>query len=462
MPLLPRTVLFTLASALALASAVQLSAQTSPPSQAPPVKLTNAEDHQRMMDQLHITALRPGADGYKTDSPNYAIYDESKVDRSYKLPDVLTTFGGKKVTAAKMWWNVRRPELVEYFDREINGRVPKGVPKVTWEIVSTAPETIGDIPVITKKLIGHVDNSAYPAITVNIDLTLSTPANAGGPVPVIMEFGSVFATRPGAAPPAAPTHPDWQKQVLAKGWGFAELIPTSYQADNGAGLDEGIIGLVNHGQPRKPEDWGAFRAWAWGASRTLDYFQTDPAVDAKQVGLEGHSRFADAVLVAMATDPRFAIVFVSSSGMGGAKPWRSPFGGRISNVTSDQEYHWVAGNLLKYGGPLTANDLLVDSNELLALCAPRPVFVSDGAATKPPGDGWVDARGSFDAVVAASPAWVLLGRKGVSATTFPAIETPVIDGDIAYREHAGNHTPVPNWPTFLTFASRYLYAPPAK
>jgi hypothetical protein len=420
--------------------------------------MTNAQDHQLMMDQLHITALRPGADGYKTDSPNYAVYDEAKADRSYKLPDALTTFAGKKVTTPKMWWNVRRPELVEYFDREINGRVPKNMPKVTWEVVSTTPETIGDVAVTTKKLVGHVDNSSYPAITVNIDLSLSTPANAKGPVPVMMEFGSVFPARPGAAP-AAPVHPDWQKQVLAKGWGFAELIPTSFQADNGAGLDEGIIGLVNKGQPRKPEDWGAFRAWAWGASRALDYFETDKTVDAKQVGLEGHSRFADAVLVAMANDPRFAIVFVSSSGMGGAKPYRSTFGGRISNVTSDQEYHWVAGNFLRFGGPLYPKDILVDSNALLALCAPRPVFVSDGAATAPPGDGWVDARGSFDAVAAASPVWVLMGKKGVGTTTFPGIEVPLIDGDIAYREHSGNHTPVPNWPTFITFASRYLKAP---
>ena len=112
-------------------------------------------------------------------------------------------------------------------------------------------------------------------------------------------------------PPPGPT---WQQQVLARGWGYAEYIPTSVQADNGAGLTEGIIGLGNNGQPRKLDDWGVLRAWAWGASRALDYFETDPAVDAQQVGIEGHSRYGKTALVAMAYDPRFAIAYISSSG----------------------------------------------------------------------------------------------------------------------------------------------------
>ncbi len=428
---------------------------------AAPVQLTAEQDHQRMMDLLHITSLRPGADAYKTDSPNYAIFDEARVDHNYTLPDVLITFNGKKVTSASMWWKVRRPELAEFFDREINGRVPKNTPKVTWEVVSTTREMAGAVPVLTRKLVGHVDNSSYPAITVNIDLTVSTPANARGSVPVIMEFGTApRPATPGAPGPPAPASnaPTWQEQVAAKGWGYADIIPTSYQADSSAGFEQGIIGLMNRGQPRSPEDWGALRAWAWGASSALDYFETDKTVDAKQVGIEGHSRFGDAALVTMANDQRFAIAFISSSGMGGAKPYRRNFGNRIGNVASASEYQWMAGNFLKYDGPLFPKDMPIDSNSLLALCAPRPVFVSDGAATPPPGDGWVDARGTFEAVVAAGPAWRLLGKKDLGTTVFPPIETPLIDGDIAYREHSGNHTPVPNWPTFIIFASRYLKA----
>ena len=138
---------------------------------------------------------------------------------------------------------------------------------------------------------------------------------------------------------------------MAKGWGYAEYIPTSVQADNGAGLTKGIIGLVNKGQPRKMDDWDP-QAWGWGASRCLDYLETDQAVDAKQVGLEGHSRYGKSALVTMAYDPRFAIAYVSSSGEGGAKLYRHIFGEQVANVAATNEYHWMAGNFLKYAGPL--------------------------------------------------------------------------------------------------------------
>jgi hypothetical protein len=427
----------------------------------PPVHLTAEQDHQRTMDLLHIMSLRRGADG-NPESPNAANYDESKANLSSKLPDVLVLKNGKKVTNAKLWWKRRRPEIMEDFDREIYGRVPKNTPKVKWEATVTTREMNGDVPVITKVLVGHVANSSYPLITVDIQLSLTTPAHATGPVPVIMEFGlspevlASFAKRfPQMQPASGPT---WQQQVLAKGWGYAVLIPTSVQADNGAGLTEGIIGLVNQGQPRKLDDWGALRAWAWGASRALDYFETDKAVDAKQVGIEGHSRYGKATLVTMAYDQRFAIAYVSSSGTGGAALYRRNFGEQIGNVAGTNEYHWMAGNFLKYAGPLTPNELPVDSHELIALCAPRPVFVS-GGATK--GDGWVDAKGMFMAAAAAGPVYRLLGKKDMGTAEFPPMETPLIDGDIAFRQHSAGHTPAPNWPTFLTFASRYIIKEPS-
>ena len=263
----------------------------------PPVQLTAKEDHQRMMDLLHIAALRPGADGRNRQAPNAANYDESKANPYPVLPDPLTLKNGKKVKTAKDWWKKRRPEIVEDFDREIYGRVPKNTPPVKWALVSAAKETQGGVPVVVKQLVGHVDNSSYPLITVEIQLSLTTPASATGPVPVIMELSFAGGPRPGAprpgAPagaPPAPPGPTWQQQTLAKGWGYAMLSPYSVQADNGAGLTQGIIGLMNSGQPRQPEDWGALRAWAWGASRALDYFETDPSVDARRVGIEGHSR----------------------------------------------------------------------------------------------------------------------------------------------------------------------------
>jgi len=432
----------------------QQNTPPSPNSLPPPVKLTAEQDHQRMMALLHITSLRPYRDGMNPKSPNYANYDESKANPYPNLPDPLVLKNGQNVMTPEIWWNQRRPEIVEDFDREIYGRVPENTPKVKWQVISTTNEKNGDVPVVTKKLVGHVDNSAYPLITVDIDLTLTTPANSTSPVPVIMELAfdmSRFRTK------LPPGFDDWKQQVLAKGWGYAVIIPTSIQADNGAGLTQGIIGLCNKGQPRsKPDEWGALRAWAWGASRALDYFETDKSVDAKRVGIEGHSRYGKAALVAMAYDPRFAIVFVSSSGQGGAKLHRRDWGEIVENLTSSGEYHWMAGNFMKYAGPLNWNDLPVDAHELIALCAPRPVFISAGITN---GDGWVDAKGMFMAAAAAGPVYKLLGKKDMGTTDFPATGTTLIDGDVAYRQHHGGHTPGPNWPTFLTFAERYLKTP---
>jgi hypothetical protein len=447
---------------LLLPLAIRAYQQTAPPpspASLSPAQVAAQADRQKMMDLLHIDSLRQGANGNNPQAPNAANYDESKANPYPNLPDPLLLNNGKKVTSAKMWWNQRRPEIVELFDREIYGRVPKNVPKVKWEVRSTTNEMNGDVTVITKELAGHVDNSSYPEIAIDIKVSLSTPANAKGPVPVIMEFsgnppgtGRGFGGPPKGAP-KQPAGPTWQQQVLAQGWGYAEIYTSTIQADNGAGLTQGIIGLVNKGQPRQPDDWGALRAWAWGASRALDYFETDKAVDAKQVGIEGHSRYGKATIVAMAYDQRFAVAYVNSSGEGGAKVHRRNWGELVENVAATNEYHWMAGNFLKYAGPKNWNDLPVDSHELVAMCAPRPVFLSAGATN---GDGWVDAKGTFLAGVGAGPVYKLLGKRDMGTTEFPAIETPLIDGDVAFRQHSGGHTPAPNWPTFITFASRYI------
>jgi len=457
-------------------------ASGAPAPQVNPTTLASQADRQKMMDLLHITTLRQGAAGSDKSAPNYQNNDESKANPYPVLPDPLVMKNGKKVTTAAMW-PARRAEIMEDFDREIYGRVPAVTPKVTWEVVKVTDEKNGDVPVITKTLLGHVDNSAWPAISVNIQLSLSTPANATGPVPVMMYLGP---SAPGFPQPAfggfgaaggsgrggglggsgrgglafggsgrgrGPTGPTWQQQVLAKGWGYATISTGSIQADNGAGLTAGIIGLANKGQPRKPDDWGALRAWAWGASRALDYFETDKAVIAKMVGLEGHSRWGKGTIVAMAYDTRFAIAFVSSSGEGGARIHRRYFGEMVENVAAASEYHWMAGNFLKYAGPLTANDMPVDAHELVAMCAPRPVFISGGAVN---GDGWQDPKGMFLAASGAQPVYRLLGKRDMGTTEFPPIETALIDGDVAFRQHSGGHTDTPNWPTFITFASRYL------
>ncbi|HEX7583543.1 MAG TPA: hypothetical protein VF373_02545 [Prolixibacteraceae bacterium] len=421
--------------AVALMLSLNTQAQFSKRSQDSIYQIT-VKDYQDMLQKLQITKVRPGVSGMNPKAPDYANYDESKANPYPNLPDPLILKNGQKVTSAKMWWKNRRPEIVEDFDREIYGRMPENTPKVNGGIIETKNDTVGKFQVITKKLVGHIDNSSFPSIKVDIQLTLTTPANISHPVPVMMEFGFIFP--PGFKMPNSgnkPKEPSWQKQVLAKGWGFAILSPYSVQADNGAGLTQGIIGLMNKGQYRKPDDWGALRAWGWGASWALDYFETDKSVNAKKVGIEGHSRFGNATLVAIAYDSRFAIAFVSSSGEGGAKLLRRNAGEIVENLASTGAYHWVAGNFIKYASPLNAGDLPVDSHELIDLCAPRPVFISSGLAEN--GDAWVDARGMFMAIVAAGPVYKLLGKKDLGTDVFPKVETGLMDGDLTFRQHSG-------------------------
>ncbi|MDF2192284.1 endo-1,4-beta-xylanase [Paraflavitalea sp. CAU 1676] len=416
-------------------------------------KLTQL-DYNRTLQSLNITTVRRGPSG-NPQAPDAANTDESKASPYTSLPDPLLLNNGQPVTDAAIWWSKRRPELVELFDREVYGRTPASTPTVQWEVVETIREQQGAFAAITKKLIGHVDNSAFPSIKVDIQLTLSIPADAKGPVPVVMEFG--WQLPPDVAPPRdtsrnAPA--SWQEQLLAKGWGYAVIIPTSYQADNGAGLTQGIIGLVNKGQPRKPDDWGTLKAWAWGASRALDYFETNRSIDAKHVAIEGLSRYGKAALVTMAYDHRFAVGCISSSGAGGAKILRRVFGEQVENLASSGEYHWFAGNFIRYAGPLTPNDLPVDAHELIALCAPRPVFISSGS---PQVEGnWIDAKGMFLGAAHAGPVYTLLGKRSLGTTQMPPLETGLLDGELAFRQHAGGHTTGPNWLFFIQFASRYM------
>ena len=448
---------------LLLASASVFAAQSAVSRQA--LEQAEQQDRQHLLDLLGIKELRPPSSHSHPDSPVAANYDEAKADVYKNIPNPLVLDDGKPVTTAKMWWSKRRPQIVDAFNRQILGFVPAHTPKVAWTVATSTNASIGGHPALIQKVVGRVDNARDPAISVEIRLLLVTPAHAAGPVPLILElsFDNEFAPLWAGGLPVAPGDPEppWEAQVLAKGWACAMLSPTSFQADNGAGLDRGIIGLMDKGQPRSLTDWGALRAWAWGASRVLDYLETLPAINAHQVGIAGHSRFGKTALVAMAYDRRFAIAYINSSGEGGAKLYRHVYGEEISNLTGLSEYHWFDGEFLKYGGPLNAGNLPVDANELIALCAPRPVFIGAGNPTHE-GDGWADPAGEFLAEAGASPVYELLGKKGLGATELPPIGTALTSGDLAWREHPGGHTPAPNWPYFLEFASRYLHAAPAR
>ena len=470
------------------------------------------QDSDNMKQQLGIKKLRPGFSGNES-APNHANYDESLANPCPQLPDVLTTKDGKKVTTADVWWNQRRPELIEEFEREVYGRVPKNVPKVAWTVKVTDREFVGRIPVIAKMLVGHVDNSAYPLINVDINMMLVVPMNVKGPVPVLM----MFSGRPTFPAPAQPGPDEMEKinaafkelmikvdpslktifdkypayspvtrlpppnffappptgdsppteQLLAAGWGYVTIETNSIQADNGAGLTRGIIGLSNKGQPRKPDDWGSLRAWAWGAARGLDYLETDTLVDAKKVGIEGVSRYGKAALITLAFEPRFAVGLIGSSGKGGATLHRRFFGEAVENLSGGGGYHWMAGNYIKYAaeessfGKKTGCDLPVDSHELIALCAPRLAFISYGIPEK--GDAkWLDQTGSYMATVAAGSVYKLLGAKDLGVTNdymkekMPPMLTDMLNGELAWRQHDGGHTDAPNFKFFIPWASKFL------
>lgn len=482
-PLLSALIL-PIAAGLACFPPVSSAATDDPKSPEPP-NWTAQQDHKNMMEQLGIRQLRPGPSGNPS-ATNSANYDEAKANPFPDLPDLLTLKNGQKVTSAEVWWKQRRPEIVEDFEHEVIGRVPPNVPPVTWTVVSNVTDgLVGTLPASGKRLVGHVDNATCPAITVDIRMSVVFPKEAKGQVPVLMMFGGFGGDglpRPVGTP--EPTNrfrefggpykdPPSVEQLLAAGWGYATITPNSIQPDNGAGLTKGIIGLVNKGQPRKPDDWGSLRAWAWGASRGLDYLQTDTAVDAKKVGIEGVSRYGKAALVTMAFDTRFAMVLVGSSGEGGAKLHRRNFGEAVESLTGSGEYHWMAGNFIKYGaseasfGSKNAGDLPVDAHMLIALCAPRLTFISYGIPAR--GDAnWLDQQGSYMATVAAGPVFRLLGARDIGekadyhVATMPPVNTGLLDGELAWRQHDGGHEDRSNMKYFIAWANKLLADRPTK
>ena len=465
-----------------------------------------------MMEQLGIEALRPGASGDEND-PAHANYDELLANPYPALPDPLRLDDGEKVTTARIWWQRRRPQIVAALQNDVYGRIPTDVPKVRWRVIARGSGMLGEYPIRYERLVGHVDDGGYPQIEVDIPVTLVTPTAVKSRVPVLIMFWfgptpvpptepdghelgqingalraalerrdptltAVLRDHPGVAlvsrSPFSPLQgnadgdPPSIVELIAAGWGFAVLDPTAVQADDGAGLTRGIIGLTNRGQPRKPDQWGALRAWGWAASRTLDYLETDPAIDRQRVGIEGVSRYGKAALVTLAFDPRFAMGLIGSSGRGGAALLRRNFGETLENLTGSGEYHWMAGNFLRYGaakaafGARNPGDLPVDSHELIALCAPRLVFISYGLPAM--GDAqWVDQRGGFMAAVAASPVYRLVGAEGLQVAgsyltaAMPPVNQGLLDGQLAWRQSDGGHTDAPNMKYFIAWADRFIH-----
>ncbi len=356
-------------------------------------------------------------------------YDESKAN-NFKLPDPLILKNGKKVETEKSWWQKRRPEILSLFENEIYGKIPKRTHKVSFEIISITTNN----NIICKKLVGHIENSAYPKAIPGINLRIYISAGATVKIPLlVIAIGNYGNTDTLVV-----------NKILKNNWACATVETDSLQMDSGAGLHEGVIGLMNKGKDRKPDDWGTMSAWAWGLSRTMDYLQTDPSFEHSKIMLQGHSRWGKLALWAGALDNRWSAIFASCSGAGGAALGMRDYAENTDNIADVNLYHWMAGNFMKYGG--NWEKLPVDAHELIALIAPRPVFI--GSGTK---DQWTDPKGQFIACVAADPVYKLLNKKGLETDIMPKPNESLLNGEIGFRLHEGGHSDRYDWDAFFEF-----------
>ena len=346
-----------------------------------------------------------------------------------------------------MWRRARRPEIMRLYETEIFGRVPASAPKVTWRVTGTEPAA-REGTVSIKRVTGTLGEGAAAP---RIPLTLYTPATAKGRVPVIllMNFGGGAGPAPAAGVPSG--EPPVAADILARGWGYATIAYQDIQPDRRSSLDEGVIALARAaGQPPGPGDWGAIGAWAWGISRTIDYLETDALVNAQRIAVFGHSRLGKTALWAAANDMRIAAVFSSCAGEMGSALSRRDWGETVDDMTQNFPW-WFSGTFQKWAGRW--NEMPVDAHMLIALSAPRPVFLTGG--TK---DQWADPVGAYLAAVAAGPVYRLLGGKDLGvAPPQPPLDTPLTGGDIGWHYHTGAHAATPeDWKAFLVFLGKYF------
>lgn len=437
------TLILTVCSAKAQWGAMQRVNQDS-------LNRATMADYENMKSQIGVKETNPRRDSQAADPALRPNYNELLANPFPFYPDPFTTFSGKKVKNARMWYKVRRPEIKEVFEREVYGRIPENVPNVDWQIAREYDAKLADMDIVIRELRGIVDNSSYPEIDVEIQAQVMWRKDAAENLPVVVDFSYMLGM-----PMSWGGAISWQQQVLERGWAAAQILPNTVQPDSGHGLRSGIIGLCNKGEYRKPDDWGVLRAWGWGVSKLIDYFETDNRFAADKVAVEGVSRYGKAALVTMAFDERVATAMVCSSGRAGAGAWRRNCGETCDNTTAWDSYHWVAGNMIKYSDVNRSwDDLPVDQHELIGMCAPRPIFISVGAVSEP--EMWVDINGSFIGAAKASEIYEFLGLKGIGTDLFPGVNYGLLDGDIAFRQHSGGHEAGPNWPYFLDFFARYL------
>ena len=463
------------------------------PDFAPKEGVSTRADHHQMMQQLGLaypvlqeSSVANPANSYFTARSAYGLQTnyvqswesngEYSTGAKFYKPLALHDLTGLNADT----WKARSSKIFEEVQK-IYGHIPKEAANIKIEWTQSEPREVREvftragrvqtIPFRQYEITGKIDVSGYPEIRHAPVLSgvLRIPASipAGQKVPVIINFSGGFGRWMIA-------DEDLWNTMAPEGFGVLYFNPAALQPDNGEGLTDYLIGLVNRGDWRKPLDWGTLAAWSWGVSKFIDFFENaDSLVNASKVALTGHSRYGKATLVAMAYDTRIAISFPSSSGAMGVAQSRRHWGQDLENCVSSSEYHWLAGNAMMYAGldesstdgylPRKVLRMPIDAESLVALCAPRPIFIGSGDIAA--GDAWTDPYGQYLTAAAASPVYELLGKKGLimndameyngQKIPMPVTDKAYLDGDIGYRRHQGGHEAAPNYQAFKDFILRY-------
>ncbi len=402
-----------------------------------------------------------------------AQYDEGKVPE-YTLPDPLRFEDGRAVTTPDAWRGPRRSEILLLFEQQVYGRSP-GAPKVMrYEVVDTTPNALSGLATRRQVRVLLDGTASGPGF----DLLLYVPRAARRPVPAFLglNFGGNHTLH---ADPAVRLPKSWMRdgpgvvdhratdaargrdaaawpveRILARGYALGTVYYGDLEPDHAEGWKDGVRARIGPGTSGRfaGDDWGAIGAWAWGLQRALDYLETGPDVDARKVAVIGHSRLGKTALWAGARDERFAMVVSNDSGEGGASLARRKFGERTEDITRAFP-HWFCARYREYAGREEA--LPIDQHQLLALVAPRPLYVA--SATE---DRWADPRGEFLGAKGAEPVYRLLGRDGLGVAELPAPDRPV-GGSIGYHLRTGAHALTAyDWEQYLDFADRHLRSAP--
>ena len=390
-------------------------------------------------------------------------YDEAKVG-NYILPDPLVCANGSRVTNAETWLAKRRPEILELYRKNIFGRSPAAGTNVTFSVWESSTNALGGAAARKQVEINFSGTPAGPFA----HLLLYTPAETiSAPTFLCLSFGGNYAV---IDDPAIAIFPEWNwktkefgmpknpargssarnwkiTEAIARGYGIAIVDYREIEPDlpNDAGFKYGV--RKNFPAPAQ-DGWGAIGAWAWGATRALDYLQTDKDVDGQRVILFGFSRLGKTVLWAGAQDTRFAAVIANCSGEMGAALARRDYGETVDDICKRFPY-WMSGNFLQFSNRW--NSLPVDSHFLISLIAPRPLFLNTGSE-----DRWGDPRGEFLAARAAAPVYALLGKTGIVENDFPPVEQP-LKHEVWFNCHVGKHDVLPSdWDKFMDFADAHF------